>query len=68
MLNKLNEKIKNNQIINASLFEDCDVDELLDMRDDDFGIFIPDSALRELIDMNKKCIQKWGGKNERKIY
>lgn len=35
MLNKLKEKIKNNDIINMSFFADCDVDELLDLRDDD---------------------------------
>ncbi len=35
MLNKLEEKIKNNDIINVSFFVDCDVDELLDLRDND---------------------------------
>lgn len=34
MLYKLREKIKN-KIFNESFFADCDVDELLDMRDDD---------------------------------
>lgn len=35
MLDEMKEKIKNNQIINMTFFKDCDVDELLDMRDDD---------------------------------
>lgn len=35
MLDKLKEKIKNDEIINMSFIEDCDMDELLDMRDDD---------------------------------
>lgn len=35
MLDKLKEKIKNNEIINMSFFADCNVDELLDLRDDD---------------------------------
>lgn len=35
MLNKLEEKIKNNDIINVSFFVNCDVDELLDLRDSD---------------------------------
>ena len=35
MLNKFIEKIRNNYIINVSFFAYCDVDELLDMRDDE---------------------------------
>ncbi|MBD5135545.1 MAG: hypothetical protein HDT39_06225 [Lachnospiraceae bacterium] len=35
MLNKFIEKIRNNDIINVSFFAYCDVDELLDMRDDE---------------------------------
>ena len=35
MLDKLKEKIKNNEIIYMSFFADCNVDELLDLRDDD---------------------------------
>lgn len=35
MLDKLKEKIENNEIINMSFITDYDIDELLDMRDDD---------------------------------
>lgn len=34
MLEKLKEKIESNQIISMNLFANCEVDELLDMRDD----------------------------------
>ena len=35
MLDKLKNKIVNNQVIKVDFFENCDIDDLLDMRDED---------------------------------